>query len=602
MNPLAAKAKQLAIISIILIIVASYGIFFYLQNTTEDNIRTSFFDDQKQHQIDSTRAMSRHVSSDLNLVLANLRGLANSAYIIQQGGGLLSITNNNSTRNLIEGVYLRINSIVDRLFLVDKNNIVMLSMAPKGQKTFVGDNISHFDWVTETKTEKKPIFSNGYVGLDGKYRIGITYPILNTETGEYLGLVGAAVPAVQFFSNYGNIYDIELKFLVAYDKSKNYIATPRTQFLGKNLFGSDVQGFFHYNQIQNNLYRKVFSGDPGYAVYDFGSGERLNTGYPIFLSGKPTYFVFVITPTAAIYSHIDQVLFAQRVETFSLLAGITIAVAVLIIFLIKWNSSLDYEVKRRTNELNQANEQLKVHDRMQKEFINIASHEMRTPTQAIVGYSELLDMEPERSKEYVGPILRNAERLQRLTGDILDVARMESRTLKLNIEQFNLKDVISSNIQDYRNQIENQGKKEYIKLVYGDNDEEPKDNIFIKADKARISQVISNLLNNAIKFTKEGVISITAAEKKGDNDDNDNDDEVILLQVKDTGQGIDSGIFPRLFTKFVSKSFEGTGLGLYICKSIVEAHGGKIWAENNSKDRGATFSLSLPILTKDTNI
>src|SRR5919198_1183104 len=594
MNTLGRKAKQLTIISIILIIVASYGIFFYLQNTTEDNIRTRFFDDQKQHQIDSTRAMSLHISSDLNLVLANLRGLANSAYIIQQGGGLLSITNNNSTRNLIEGVYLQINSIVDRLFLVDKNNIIILNMVSKGQKTFVGSNISHFDWVTETKTEKRPIFSDGYLGLDGKYRIGITYPIINTETGEYLGLVGAAVPAVQFFSNYGNIYDIELKFLVAYDKSTNYIATPRTQFLGENFFGIDVQEFFHYNQIQNNLYHKVFSGESGYAIYDFGSGERLNTGYPIFLSGKPTYFVFVITPTAAIYSLVDRVLFTQRIETFSLLAGITIAVVVLIIFLIKWNSSLDYEVKRRTNELNQANEQLKVHDKMQKEFIDVAAHELRTPTQAIVGYSELLDMEPERSKEYVGPILRNAERLQRLTGDILDVARMESRTLKLNIEQFNLKDVISSNIQDYRNQIENQGKKEDIKLVYHDDDDnEPKD-IFIKADKARVSQVISNLLNNAIKFTKEGVISITAAEKKGD-DDNDNDDEVILLQVKDTGQGIDSGIFPRLFSKFVSKSFEGTGLGLYISKSIVEAHGGKIWAENNADGKGATFAFTLPL-------
>jgi signal transduction histidine kinase len=241
-----------------------------------------------------------------------------------------------------------------------------------------------------------------------------------------------------------------------------------------------------------------------------------------------------------------------------------------------------------------ANEQLKAHDKMQKEFIDVAAHELRTPTQAIVGYSELLDMEPERSKEYVGPILRNAERLQRLTGDILDVARMESRTLKLNIEQFNLKDVISSNIQDYRNQIENQGKKEDIKLVYDDDDNEPKD-IFIKADKARVSQVISNLLNNAIKFTKEGVISITAAEKKGDDDNNNDDDGVVLLQVKDTGQGIDSGIFPRLFSKFVSKSFEGTGLGLYISKSIVEAHGGKIWAENNADGKGATFAFTLPL-------
>src|ERR687887_1580807 len=126
MNPLAGKAKQLAIISIILIIAASYGIFFYLQNTTEANARNSLFNDQKERQLDSASDISRHVSSDLNLVLANLRGLANSTYIIQQGGGgALSITNNNSTRNLLHGVYLQTNSIVDRLFLVDKNNIVM---------------------------------------------------------------------------------------------------------------------------------------------------------------------------------------------------------------------------------------------------------------------------------------------------------------------------------------------------------------------------------------------------------------------------------------------------------------------------------------------
>jgi signal transduction histidine kinase len=178
---------------------------------------------------------------------------------------------------------------------------------------------------------------------------------------------------------------------------------------------------------------------------------------------------------------------------------------------------------------------------------------------------------------------------------------MESQTLKLNIEQFNLKDVISSNIQDYRNQIQKQGKKEDIKLVYGnddDDDDDPKDDIFIKADKARISQVISNLLNNAIKFTKqEGVISITAVEKKGDDDNNDNDDNnnEVIVKVQDTGQGIDSQVLPRLFSKFVTKSFEGTGLGLYISKSIVEAHGGKIWAENNADGRGATFSFTLPI-------
>ena len=382
---------------------------------------------------------------------------------------------------------------------------------------------------------------------------------------------------------------------MAYDKSKNYIATPRTQLLGKTFFANDVQEFFHHNQIQNNLYHQVFSGKPGYAVYDFVSGERLNIGYPIFLSGKPTYFVFVITPTATIYSHVDEVLFTQRIETFSLLAGITIAVAVLIIFLIKWNSILDYEVKRRTEQLedsnrqlslsNQqlalANEQLKVHDKMQKEFINIASHEMKTPTQAIIGYSELLQNHPDKKDEIMQAISRNAVRLQRLTSDILYVTRIESQSLKLNLEQFNLKDAISSNVQVYNNQIEKQGKKEDIKLVY----DGPKD-ISIKADKARVYQVISNLLNNAVKFTQEGIIYITV-EKKADNE--------VVVKVQDTGQGIDPTILPRLYSKFASKSFEGTGLGLYISKNIVEAHGGRMWAENNRDGKGATFSFSLLI-------
>ena len=187
--------NMIGIISIILIIVVSYGIFFYLENITEANVRTSLFNDQKQRQIDSTRAISQHINSDLNFVLANLRGLASSAYIQQ---GELS---NNSTRNLVEGVYLQINSIADRLFLVDKNDIVVLNMVPKDQKSILGSNVSRFNWISDTKAEKKPIFSNGYLGLDGKNRIGITYPIINIKTGEYLGLIGAAVPTIPFFSN-----------------------------------------------------------------------------------------------------------------------------------------------------------------------------------------------------------------------------------------------------------------------------------------------------------------------------------------------------------------------------------------------------------------
>jgi signal transduction histidine kinase len=227
---------------------------------------------------------------------------------------------------------------------------------------------------------------------------------------------------MQFFANYGNIYNIKSNFLVVFDKKGNYIATPRTQLLGKNYFGNEAQQIFHHNPIQGNLYRKLLEGIPGNAVYDFGIGERLNTGYPIFVQGKPTYFISAVTPTSAIYSQINNVISTERIEMFSLLAGTTAAIVILIIFLIKWSSNLNDEVKRRTRELNEsnkqlaiANEQLKVHDRMQKEFINVASHEIKTPTQAILGYTELLQKHPEKREQISDALHRNANRLQRLT-------------------------------------------------------------------------------------------------------------------------------------------------------------------------------------------
>jgi signal transduction histidine kinase len=585
-----SKTKRIVIIFIILIVIISYGLFFYLQSSTETNIKTNLFNEQKQRQIDSTRAVSQHASSDLNLVLTNLKSLANYGYI-QQG----ELTNDKA-RSLMQETYIQINSIADRLFIVDKNGIVMVNMVPKGEKTFVGNNISKFDWIVQTKTEKKPIFSNGYMGLDGKYRIAITYPIINRDTGQYMGLVGVVIPTIQFFSHYGNIYNIDSRFLVAYDSDDNYIATPRHQLLGKNYFGNEAQQFFHYNDIQNNLYRKVFSGQPSDAVYDFGSGERLNTGYPIFLQNKPVYFVFVVTPTSTIYSHVNDILFTQRIETFSLLAGITAAVAVLIVFLIKWNSGMYYEVKRRTKELHEANEQLKVHDKMQQEFINIAAHELRTPTQVIVGYCGLVERHPEKREEILQAISRNAERLQRLTNDILDVARIESKALNLNKEQFKLNVLISNVVKDYKSQIEKQVEK--IKLVYNKKENMRENDLVVKADRGRIAQVISNLISNAIKFTRErgdeentGTINITTIEKK--------ETKEVVINVKDTGTGIDPEILPRLFTKFATKSQTGgTGLGLFISKSIIESHGGRISAENNKDGIGATFSFSLPLSSR----
>ena len=252
-----------------------------------------------------------------------------------------------------------------------------------------------------------------------------------------------------------------------------------------------------------------------------------------------------------------------------------------------WKQAKLYE------ELREANERLQIHDKMQREFINIASHEMKTPAQAILGTSGLLQYYPERKDELIGIIQRNAKRLQTLVANILDVTRIESQTLKLNKERFNICDVISSLIEEHKDRTKNSN----IELV-NNNDNNP---IFVEADKDRIIQVLSNLLSNAIKFTDRGKISINLFEKK--NDDNNEEEngggrKEVIVSVTDTGSGINSEIFPRLFSKFASKSYQGTGLGLFICKSIIEAHGGRIWAENNDvsedKSGGATITFSLP--------
>jgi signal transduction histidine kinase len=261
-----------------------------------------------------------------------------------------------------------------------------------------------------------------------------------------------------------------------------------------------------------------------------------------------------------------------------------------------WVQTELYEQLTQSNEhLALANEQLKIHDRMQREFINIASHEMKTPTQAILGMSGLLKYYPERRDELIEIIQRNAKRLQALTSDILDVTRIESQTLKLEKERFNIFDLVSEVVDDHRERIKDSRNKN-IELSY-DSDEEGKRRIFVEADRGRITQVLTNLLNNALKFTDEGQITVSTYQN---NDSNDNKDKV-TVRVVDTGSGIDNGIYPKIFSKFATKSHQGTGLGLFISKSIIEAHGGRIWAKNNADGRGATFIFTIPIIDVDSN-
>ena len=254
-------------------------------------------------------------------------------------------------------------------------------------------------------------------------------------------------------------------------------------------------------------------------------------------------------------------------------------------------SSIQYIkiAKEREELIRYQYEKIKESDKMKNEFVNIAAHELRTPIQPILGLSEIIGPKVNtEDREYVNVIIRNARRLQRLTEEILDVAKIESQSLKLKKDEFNLNDVIVNCINDItmNRQFNNNDKEKKQKILYEPND------ILLKADRGRVSQVISNLLSNAAKFTPEGTISIVS--NLNGNQDNKNNEAII--NVMDNGQGIDPDMLPKLFSKFATKSYSGTGLGLYISKNIVEAHGGRIWAQNNSDGKGATFSFSLPIV------
>ena len=508
-------AREVGIISTILIIVVSYGLFFYQQNITEESVRNGLFIEQRERQLESTKAMAQHIGSDLNLVASILQGLADSSYL--QQGELYG----DRVGKLMKERFDQINNItrVDGLFIADRDDIITYNIVTEGHRSFVNIDISFRDYVQETKKILRPVFSEGFEGIDGIYRIAITYPIINRENSQYIGMVGVQIPTADFFERYGNVYSIESQYLGALDRNAVQLIHPVKSFIGISFFDNHTQEATGHNIILNNLIRTVMSGKSDSAIYEFRGAQRLTTGYPIFIEDKPEYFAFIITPTAEIYTNINDVLFNERLRMFTLVGGFTVAVVALILFLIKWNNMLNRQVKRRTKELEESYEQLEAHDKMQREFINVVAHELRTPIQPILSSSEVLltKINDSGHRELLDIVSRNANRLRRLAEDILDVSRIESHSLSLHKEQFNINDVIENLVQSYRSQVQ-------VKNMVRSDTEilfTPKEDvILVEADKGRLTQVISNVLDNSLKFTKpiregeKGKIHISS-EKKG---------------------------------------------------------------------------------------
>jgi len=241
---------------------------------------------------------------------------------------------------------------------------------------------------------------------------------------------------------------------------------------------------------------------------------------------------------------------------------------------------------RDITERKQAEEALRQLDKMKSEFIANVSHELRTPLQSILGFTKLMlrgeVTEPDRQKEFLAIIDNQGEHLTNLINDLVDVSRIESGRFDIQKESLSIGEVIHIAVQELYNLAGEKG----IAIVEDLSTELP----VVEADGYRLKQVMVNLLSNAIKFSNEGSeITMKAEGEHGD----------ILVQVSDSGIGIPAEAVPHLFERFyqvdgsMSRSAGGSGLGLYISKQIVEAHGGRIWVQS-IVDKGSTFSFTVP--------
>jgi signal transduction histidine kinase len=611
---------------VILVIIAAVAlvlsIFAYQYSTFTSNKIV----DIASQKVNSDARIEVH---DISQILANK--LQNVGVLLRTLSDSPAIHNNEYKRadTVINSRQESSSDLTDFYMWLDKNGKInwISNINETTYQKYKGTDLSYRPYFTIPKYTHRVYYSSLIQSNDKIPRLYISYPVINrTGTGTSLGTFTGVVVASIRLETLGNFLKIYPQFnstiglldrngIILYTTPNQFgITTNAQQYVGEYVFGDKFQSVLssllppESKNLLNDLIKKSLQGNTGSG--DILINDKMNTiAYePVVIGGK-NFLTLYIRAQHTLTSDVSALIDEQKYVTILEVTVIGVIAFIAAFLLFSWNRRLETTVNVRTAELKRANdslaesnkqlasanEQLKIHDKMQKEFINIAAHELRTPTQSIVGYSELLEMEPERSESYANTILRNAKRLHSLINDILDVTRIESQSLNLSKEQFNLKDLLLSIVRDFQQQIEREGKDKDVELEYRQSKD---DNILLlHADKERITQVISNLIDNALKFTHQGLVSvavsITKEHKQGQEGENEKE---VVVSVEDSGSGIDPEIFPKLFTKFSSKSFRGTGLGLYISKSIIEAHGGKIWAKNNEqKKRGATFFFTLSL-------
>ncbi len=257
-------------------------------------------------------------------------------------------------------------------------------------------------------------------------------------------------------------------------------------------------------------------------------------------------------------------------------------------FIQKMNKSLTTQLNKKIHQIEKLNKNLSEQNSKKDDFISIATHELKSPIHPILGFAELAKTGIMSNEEAWEGVVEMATQLQNLIGVILDANHIDRQSLKLSFSDVNLKSIITQKVM-----ISKSSPDCMVPIV-----SELGDDMIISGDEVRLGEVFQNLLNNSVKFTETGLIKVSGYVDKSNNE--------VLLRFSDTGKGIPKDVENHIFDKFVTKNSDsqkpGTGLGLFVSKGIIESHGGKIYANNNFLEKGATFTIILPISQSDSTI
>ena len=599
---------------IILLIIAIIGIglsilSYQYSSFTANEIANISSQDVRSNAKIEVYQLSRILVRSMESISNNLQGLSNSISLLD--------AENDDVQKLFDSAQTSTKDLTNGYYMFNMNGEIISKTSNKtidANYNDIGANSTDLFFTPETTNTT---YYSSIIDVNNQSPLlFISYPVIKsnvtlnnnaseTNMSNFEGIVFTTIDlsklgqflqkelSPEFASNVGLI---DKNGVILYSKTRNV--------LGKNYLTSEFQNLIppEIKNVYNNILAASLKGGSGLRDISYNNNMTTIAYQPITVDGELLWSLYISTPHS-LASNVGYLINQQK--NFSTIVIIVVgSMAFGIAFLISsWNKRLEGAVKSRTVQLKNTNEsltesnsllasankQLEIHDNMQKEFINVAAHELRTPIMPILGEAELIENEISDNesarvgKEQISSIIRNAKRLDRLAADILDVSNIEGKSLKLNKTIFDIDEILSQLVKEYSRQIENDtANNKKLRIFY-----EPIQ-VKILADKYRITQVISNIINNSIKFTDQGTISIIGSE---------NSDE-LTIKISDTGNGIDKEIINRLFDKFVSRSEQGTGLGLFISKNIIESHGGKINGFNNENGTGATFVFTLPLYLK----